>query len=63
MRSQKQSKRTCHFFNEETGDFLFARDIVPECDKDLCDACGDCLVCTDKCKSGAQHYWAQYIAD
>ena len=59
----QKGKMTCHYFDELTLEFLFARDIMPECEKDFCDRCGECLGCPDlgKCRNGSAHYWVQYI--
>jgi len=61
---RQKGKITCHYFDELTLEFLFSRDVMPECDKDFCDECGECLVCgKNKCRKGYNHYWVQYVSD
>lgn len=35
----------------------------PECGRDACDTCGDCLVCyaSDECRDEGAHRWVIYL--
>lgn len=45
--------------------FIKSVDAEPECGKDFCDSCGDCLHCYggDECLENAngKHFWVEYI--
>ena len=56
----RANKITCHYFNEETGDFLFVRERVPE-KNDFCDTCGQGLTEEAPCSGGTNHYWVEYV--
>ncbi len=43
----------------DDGKFLREEEATPKCNKDFCDACGECLVCygEDPCWPDGEHYW------
>jgi len=52
-------------FNSLGTTFIRSEDAEPECGKDFCDTCGDCLHCYggDNCylnRYGCGHYWVKY---
>lgn len=42
-------------------------DEIPQCGKDTCDSCCDCLACygSDRCHANdsGQHVWVEYISE
>lgn len=51
--------------DEKTDKLLDIDDAEPECGKDFCDRCGDCLHCYDgnPCVNDhAKHRWIYYVA-
>lgn len=56
----RREKMTCHYFNAQTGDFLFTRERIPE-DEDYCDNCGQGLTEDVPCSAGTLHYWVEYV--
>jgi hypothetical protein len=62
MRSEAKregKKITCHYFEEETGTFLYSREEIPGVD-DWCDNCGDSLAEGTDCSKGS-HYWVKMV--
>lgn len=55
---------TKNIYNEHGDVLLRKEEAEPECGKDFCDQCGDCLYCygCDPCHSGSddQHFWVKY---
>lgn len=56
----RTNKITCHYFNEESGEFLFTRERHPE-RGDFCDYCGQDMSVELVCANGANHYWVEYV--
>jgi len=55
----------CALADAATGKRIRDEDVEPECGRDFCDACGDCLVCYggDEClsTSNGEHTFIRYI--
>ena len=56
-----------HIYSHNGRVLLRTEEAVPECGKDFCDHCGDCLACFggDPCYNGTgderpEHYWVEY---
>jgi len=50
----------CHIYDRDTGKWVRDAEGDPECGKDFCDECGDCLECYhgDTCEGGCA--WVRY---
>ena len=54
-----------HIYTNDGSTLLDVVEAEPECGKDFCDTCGDCLACygEDECPNGnIEHYWIEYAA-
>lgn len=55
-----------HVYSRQTDKLIRVEDAEPECGKDFCDRCGDCLDCYggDPCWDGSEsagdHFWVTY---
>lgn len=53
-----------HYYNHSGLELLETKEEEPECGKDFCDSCGDCLHCywEDPCYENDQkdHFWVTY---
>ena len=50
------------FYDHHGKELIKIDNAKPECDKDFCDTCGDCLSCygCDPCFDDGEHQWVIY---
>ena len=55
---------TRYIYDPQGEGLLRTEEAEPECGKDFCDNCGDCLYCYGDeectCSNNGKHHWAEY---